>query len=169
MNVATIPVLVLNASYEPLTISSAKRVLASIVKGIAVVEEARDFMVHPRYRCPSVVRLKDFRHVPRRHLIVSRKNILLRDGWVCQYCGLKFRPAQLTMDHVMPSSRGGQDRWENLVTACKPCNHRKNDRTPEEAGMPLLRIPRPLTIHTSRSMMRLAGHEEEAWRKYLYF
>ncbi len=169
MNLATSPVLMLNGSFEPLCISSARRALTLIVKGVAVVEEARDYRVHPRYLCPSVVRLKDYRHVPRRLMVLSRKNIYLRDGYVCQYCGSKFTAVNLSLDHVVPKAQGGKSRWENLVTSCKPCNHTKGDRTPEEAGMVLIRIPRPLTIHTSRGMMRMAGHDEQSWRKYLYF
>ena len=168
-SLATSPVLVLNGSFEPLCISSARRALTLIVKGRAVIEETRDYMVHPSYRCPSVVRLKDYRHIPRRLMVLSHKNIYLRDSYVCQYCGVRFSAGNLSWDHVIPESRGGATRYENLVTCCKPCNHRKGDRTPEEAGMELLRVPRALGIHTSRGMMRMMGHEEKAWRKYLYF
>jgi hypothetical protein len=76
---------------------------------------------------------------------------------------------ELTLDHVFPRSRGGLSSWENLVAACKSCNRRKADRTPEEAEMPLLRRPRPVTIHTARGILRSQGEAEKMWSKYLYF
>jgi 5-methylcytosine-specific restriction endonuclease McrA len=163
------PVLVLNATYEAINITSARHALTLIVKGSAIVEESREIRVHRDYMLPSVVRLRNYRRIPSRVQVVSRKNLYARDNYTCQYCGEEFAAKDLTLDHVMPKSRGGMSRWENLVTCCKPCNHRKGDRTPEEAGMVLLRIPRQLTIHTSRGMLRMAGHTEQAWRKYLYF
>lgn len=169
MNTMLQPVLVLNASYEPINITGARRALVLVIKGAAVIEEARDFRAHRDFPMPSVVRLRDYRRVPKRIQVLSRKNIYIRDGYRCQYCGMEFPARELTLDHVVPSSRGGPSRWENLVACCKSCNHRKGNRTPDEAGMKVLRIPRPLTIHTSRGMLRLAGHTEAAWRKYLYY
>lgn len=75
----------------------------------------------------------------------------------------------LTLDHVIPRSRGGKSSWENLVACCRRCNHSKGDRTPEEAGMVLNRQPRPFTIHTNRHLMRAAAVEQERWQKYLFF
>lgn len=169
MNAMSQPTLVLNASYEPIFICSPKRALVLIVKGSAIVEESRDVRVHRDYMLPSVVRLRNYRNIPHRVQVVSRKNLYARDGYTCQYCGVMLAAKDLTLDHIMPRSRGGASRWENLVSACRECNRVKGDRTPEEAGMPLLRIPRVLTIHTSRGMLRMAGHTEQAWRKYLYF
>lgn len=169
MNAMTQPVLVLNGSYEPIGICGPKRALVLIVKGAATVEESRDVRVHRDYMLPSVVRLRNYRRIPSRVQVVSRRNLYARDGYTCQYCAVEFPAKDLTLDHVMPKSRGGMSRWENLVTCCRPCNHTKGDRTPEEAGMDLLRIPRKLTIHTSRGMLRMAGHTELTWRKYLYF
>jgi len=163
------PVLVLNASYEPIHIASARRALVLVIKGAAVIEEARDVMAHRDYPLPSVVRLRQYRRVPSRVQVLSRKNIYIRDGYACQYCGEVLPARDLTLDHVTPKSRGGLSRWENLVASCHKCNHTKGDRTPAEAGMTLRRVPRPLTIHTSRGMLRLAGHNEAAWRKYLYY
>jgi len=73
------------------------------------------------------------------------------------------------MDHVIPRSRGGASTWENLVACCIPCNNRKGNRTPEEAGMKLHRTPRPFTLHTSRHLMRLLGNSDDRWRKYLFY
>jgi 5-methylcytosine-specific restriction endonuclease McrA len=169
MNAMLQPVLVLNATYEPVNITGATRALVLVVKGAAVVEEARDVRAHRDYMIPSVVRLREYRRIPHRAQVLSHKNIYMRDGYTCQYCGEQFKARDLTWDHVIPVAQGGLNRWENLVACCGPCNRRKNDKTPEQAGMKLLRVPRPLTIHTSRSMMRMMGHEETSWRKYLYF
>lgn len=163
------PVLVLNASYEPVNITGARRAIVLVLKGVAVVEESRDVRPHRDFFVPSVVRLQQYRRIPQRIQMLSRKNIYVRDSYTCQYCGKVFTARELTLDHVLPRSKGGASSWENMVAACQPCNRKKNDRTPEQAGMKLLRVPKPVTIHTSRSMMRLMGHQEEAWKKYLYF
>ena len=78
-------------------------------------------------------------------------------------------PAELTLDHVIPKSRGGNSNWDNLVACCKRCNNRKGSRTPEEAGMKLARLPRPFSLHTSRHLMRLLGKSDDQWRKYLFY
>lgn len=168
-SVMTTPVLVLNASYEPVNITGARRAIVLLVKGAAVVEESHERYVHIGIQLPCVIRLRQYRRVPARVQVLSRKNVLLRDGHTCQYCGENLPSYKLTLDHVIPASRGGKSRWENLVAACEPCNRRKADRTPDEAGMPLLRMPRSMTIHTSRAVMRLMGSDEEKWKKYLYY
>jgi hypothetical protein len=84
------------------------------------------------------------------------------------YCGEKFHGADLTLDHIIPKSRGGDGSWHNLVCACKKCNHRKADRTPEEAGMKLLRRPLPASINTGRHVLRSMGMEVQEWGRYLY-
>jgi 5-methylcytosine-specific restriction endonuclease McrA len=94
---------------------------------------------------------------------------LLRDRNTCQFCGAVFPSSELTLDHVVPRSRGGRSSWENLVACCYRCNNSKGDRTPEEAGLKLARRPRPFTLHTSRQLMRLIGHRDERWRKYLFY
>ena len=163
------PVLVINASYQPLNITSIKRAMVLVIKGAAMIEESRDFRLHRDFMAPSVVRLRRYRKVPHRTQVLSRKNIYIRDQYQCQYCGQVFPARDLTLDHVVPRSKGGLSRWENLVACCSADNHRKGDRTPEEANMAVLRQPRPLTIFTSRGMIRLAGHEEPSWRKFLYY
>jgi 5-methylcytosine-specific restriction endonuclease McrA len=168
-SIAKTPVLVLNQSFEPIQFASARRAIVLIVKGRAAVVEEHDDYVHIGIRMPCVIRLREYRRIPHRSLECGRKNILIRDGYTCQYCGKKFSGHDLTLDHVMPESRGGIKTWENLVAACGPCNRRKSNRTPEEAGMPLLRRPRRMTIHTARNMMRLIGSDEKKWRRYLYF
>jgi 5-methylcytosine-specific restriction endonuclease McrA len=161
-------VLQLNASYEPLRIISAKKALTLITKGVALVEVPTSIQVHQGIFLPSVIRLRNYRHVPIRLQVVSRRNIILRDGSRCQYCGDRFESSELTLDHVIPRSRGGRNEWSNLVAACKKDNHRKADRTPEEAGMKLLRRPLPQTIHTPRFLLRSLGLEVNEWGPYLY-
>ena len=116
-----------------------------------------------------MIRLLAYRHIPQQTRALSRKNILLRDRNTCQFCGRVFPAAELTLDHVVPRSRGGRSSWENLVACCYQCNNRKGDRTPEEAGIKLVRRPRPFTLYTSRQLMRLIGHRDEKWRKYLFY
>ena len=161
-------VLVLNASYEPITICTARRAITLVMKGAAVVEECSVFTIRtPRVSVPvpSVVRLRTYRRVPRVKRSVSRKGIILRDASICQYCGRKWDSRELTLDHVVPRSRGGESSWENLVAACTRCNNRKGDRTPREAGMQLLRAPKSIGIHAKH---RLMAGDETVWSKYLF-
>jgi 5-methylcytosine-specific restriction endonuclease McrA len=166
------PVLVLNASYEPINVCAARRAIVLIIKGVASAEEFGDKTIHSSAHSldmPSVIRLLEYRRIPQQTRALSRKNILMRDRYTCQYCGASGSAANLTLDHVIPRSRGGGSSWENLATCCHPCNNKKGNRTPEEAGMKLARAPRPFTLHTSRHLMRLLGHGDQQWRKYLFY
>jgi len=167
-----VPVLVLNASYEPIHVCAARRALILVFKGVARAEESLSVALHSAtavIAVPSVIRLLEYRRIPRQTRALSRKNILMRDHYSCQYCGRSCGAGELTLDHVVPRSRGGASTWENLVAACRRCNNRKGDRLPEEAGMRLGRKPKPFTLHTSRSLMRQFGSQQETWRKYLFF
>ncbi len=166
------PVLVLNATYEPVNVCAARRALVLVLKGVAAAEEESDrFLISPsrRMRVPSVIRLLEYRRIPFQGRALSRKNILMRDRNTCQFCSKVLPAGELTLDHIIPRSRGGESTWENLVACCHPCNNRKGNRLPEEAGMKLLRRPRSFTVHTSRQLMRMMGRSDEAWRKYLFF
>jgi 5-methylcytosine-specific restriction endonuclease McrA len=166
------PVLVLNATFEPINVTAVRRALVLMLKGVAQAEEIHPSEVHSSSRAvsvPSVIRLLTYRHIPQQSRALSRKNILLRDRNTCQFCARALPASELTLDHVMPRSRGGHSSWENLVACCYECNNRKGDRTPEEAGLKLARRPRPFTLHTSRQLMRLIGHRDERWRKYLFY
>ena len=166
------PVLVLNASYEPINICGARRALVLVLKGIARTEEEHGLTLHAQrslIAMPSVIRLLEYRRIPHQTRALSRKNILLRDRNSCQYCGVVLPSGELTLDHVIPRSRGGNSTWENLVACCHDCNNRKGSRTPEEAGMRLVRQPRPFSLHTSRHLMRLLGKSDEQWKKYLFY
>ncbi len=166
------PVLVLNASYEPINVCAARRALVLVLKGVAAAEEHSQTLVHSArnaLRLPSVIRLLEYRRIPHQARSLSRKNILMRDRYTCQYCLSVLPSAELTLDHVIPRSRSGETTWENLVTSCLECNNRKGNRTPEEAGLKLARQPRPFSLHTSRHLMRLLGRSDDQWRKYLFY
>ena len=113
---------------------------------------------------PSVVRLSSFVRIPYKKIILSRKNILRRDGHRCQYCGRGDVP--LTLDHIHPRSKGGEDSWENLVAACVKCNNKKGDGTPAEAGMPLLRVP--MKPNHVTFLRHFVGNLDDRWKPYLF-
>ncbi|MBB5317165.1 HNH endonuclease [Tunturibacter empetritectus] len=167
------PVLVLNASYEPINICGARRALVLVLKGVARTEEEQGAVLHAarmRVAMPSVIRLLEYRRIPHQTRALSRKNILLRDRNSCQYCSVILTAGELTLDHVIPRSRGGLSTWENLVACCHNCNRRKgNQMLHELTDMKLQREPRPFSLHTSRHIMRMIGSADAAWRKYLYF
>src|SRR6201994_200691 len=124
------PVLVLNASYEPINICGARRALILVLKGVAKTEEEQGTVLHAavlRVPMPSVIRLLEYRRIPHQTRALSRKNILLRDRNSCQYCGVVLPAGELTLDHVIPRSRGGLSTWENLVACCHSCNRRKGN------------------------------------------
>ncbi len=165
------PVLVLNATYEPINVTAVRRAIVLVLKGVATTEEEDGFFIHSSqlaFRVPSVIRLVEFRRIPYQTRALSRKNVLLRDRYTCQFCGRVMPAHELTLDHVIPRSRGGHTDWDNLVACCHRCNNLKGDRLPEEAGLRLLRPPHPFTLHTSRQIMRMMGRADERWRKYLF-
>ena len=163
------PVLKLNASYEPLSIITARRAIEMIVVGKAVgVDDVPVIHVAKGLQVASVIRLRNYRKVPIRMQIVSKRNIVIRDGYRCMYCGRHFAGGELTLDHILPRSRGGRDTWENLVACCRADNHRKRDRTPEEADMKLIHRPLPQTIHTAKFILQRLGSEVNEWAKYLW-
>ncbi len=167
------PVLVLNASYEPINICGARRALVLVLKGVARTEEAQGAQLHSarvKVEMPSVIRLLEYRRIPHQTRALSRKNILLRDRNTCQYCGIILTAGELTLDHVLPRSRGGLSTWENLVACCHSCNRRKgNSLLHELTDMKLAREPRSFSLHTSRHIMRMIGSSDANWRKYLYY
>lgn len=166
--IAKKPVLLLNAYFEAIRIIALRDALKKITKGKAVVVLASDRQVYPGVFAPSVIRLLTYKFLPVRIPVATKKNICLRDNHTCQYCGRRFHPAALTLDHVMPRSRGGRNTWENLVAACNPCNRRKDNRTPEEAGMPLIHRVLPASVHTARGLLRSSGMMVETWAEYLF-
>ncbi|MDH7516273.1 MAG: HNH endonuclease [Bacteroidota bacterium] len=161
-------VLILNQSYEPITVCNVQKAVILVYLEKAEIVATADGKVirspSTAFPFPSVIRLTQYKRVPYRRIILSRKNILRRDNHCCQYCGTTAAP--ITVDHVIPRSQGGTDTWENLVAACIRCNNLKGDRTPEKAGMRLRSIPRRPS-HVS-FIIHSAGTVDEAWRPYLF-
>ena len=160
-------VLVLNASYEPLNITTWRRAVVMLLKGKAeALERDAGRELRPEQFLPTVIRLRQFVRVPYRSLPLTRRNIFQRDGHTCQYCGRAGE--MLSIDHVLPRSRGGSDSWENVTTACLPCNVRKGNRTPREADMPLARDPsRPSGSFSFEASRLIRSGQHQEWAKYV--
>jgi 5-methylcytosine-specific restriction endonuclease McrA len=156
--------LVLNASYQPIARVSWQRAFRLVFTGRAeVVETYEDRVIRsPRsvFPMPSIVRfLRMVTKVFRRGVSFNRRNVYLRDRGCCQYCGNRVPSNEFTLEHVIPKSQGGRTTWENIVVACIPCNRRKGDRTPQQAGLRLLTQPsRPKSLPGSRAA-------QLAWRQ----
>ena len=137
-------VLVLNASFEPLSLVSIRRAVVLLLREKAELVEATQQMVRSVSRdmpVPLVIRLVKYVRLPHRRVPATRAAVMLRDGYTCQYCGDAPGRSQLTVDHVLPRSRGGSHDWSNLATACKRCNQKKGSHLPNEAQMALRRKP----------------------------
>lgn len=167
-------VLLLNASYEPLGVVSLPRALRMVWQRSAeVLENDGDRTLRTvrfTFQCPSVVRLYDYVNVRKRRRASGgmRTKILIRDRYRCQYCAKKGTASDLTLDHIMPRSRGGQSNPENLCASCHECNQRKGDRTPDEARMPLLSNPSAMWHDLDLTALHHAAASRPEWRKYLY-
>lgn len=137
-------VLVLNFTYEAMNITSFQRAVKLIFAGKAEILHDRDRVIAStqfQMRLPSIIRMLYYIKRPMQRVSLTKKNVLIRDDYTCQYCGLRGEKL-MTVDHVVPKSRGGPSTWENLVCACMRCNNRKNNRTPHEANMGIKRKPR---------------------------
>ena len=159
-------VLVLNASFEPLNITSWRRAVILLLKGKAEQVEHNGKYIYADLPLPTVIRLIHYVRVPYKEIPLTRRNILHRDSHSCQYCG--YAGDDLTLDHVLPRSRGGGDTWENIATACVRCNIKKGNRTPKEANMPLYHQPRKpySSLHFEVAKHLKSGVDQE-WRKYV--
>ena len=132
-------VLVLNTTFLPINICSWRRAVVLLFKGKADgLENGNRSINSGKYIIPLVIKLKEYVPLPYNGVVFTRKNVFLRDNYTCQYCG---RTGNLTIDHIIPRSKGGEDVWENVVTCCVRCNNKKGDRLPEEEGMKLLGTP----------------------------
>jgi 5-methylcytosine-specific restriction endonuclease McrA len=179
-------VLVLNRSYLPVHVTSVRRAFALLYQGLAkaVNEQYETFdfdtwselsvrmhddaigTVAGLIRVPRVILLTAFDRIPKRHVRFSRLNIYARDRNSCQYCGRRHARSELNLDHVVPRSQGGRSTWENVVCSCLDCNRRKGGRTPEQAGLRLIRRPfRPRWTPVLGVLGGRAGHPE--WRPFL--
>jgi len=141
-------------------------ILIYLGKAQLVVDDKRKSLrsINKTFPWPSIIRLSFFVHVPYKRVVLTRKNILRRDGFKCAYCGRSDLP--LTIDHIIPRAKGGSDSWENLISACTFCNNRKGDRTPWEARMELHYKPfKPSHIMFIKNVV---GKLDENWKPYLY-
>jgi len=143
-------VIVLNAGYEFMGLISWRRAMTLLFSGKVEVLKESDKVVRTvskSFRIPAVIRLLKFiRQIYRREVPFSRKNVLIRDAFTCQYCGDDFLSNELTVDHIIPKVQGGENRWNNVVACCRVCNVKKGGRTPRQAGMTLVRQPFKPTI-----------------------
>lgn len=188
-------VLVLNKYYMAIHVIPVRRAFCLLVKDLAEVVttadghyQSHDFAswrefsqlrlqlrdpdddfirtIHFEIQVPRIVRLLTYDRVPRTKIKFNRRNIFARDGNRCQYCGKKYSASELSLDHILPRSRGGGLNWENIVCACVRCNVRKGGRTPAEAGMKLIKIPiKPKTSPTLNS--KLAHRKYQSWKAFL--
>jgi 5-methylcytosine-specific restriction endonuclease McrA len=165
--------LLLNSTYEPLKVISWQR--AVTLMWLGKVEVIRTYerdirSVTFKIRMPAVVRLLRFIRRKRPQISFSRRNLFARDANSCQYCGGRREPSELTYDHVVPRSLGGKTDWHNIVTCCIECNRRKGGRTPEQAGMRLLRPPRrPERLPGVLTVTISLSSAPDAWRDFLYW
>lgn len=167
-------VLLLNQTYEPLGTVSVPRAIIMVFKNSVYVEEwDGDRVLHtPRdeYPVPSVVRRRTYINIRRRREATGMKRlrVYIRDKYRCQYCGDKKNPSELTLDHILPRSRGGDNSPVNIVTACIICNNRKANRTPDEARMPLLTSQSLLRAKLERVVLCHYAEARPEWRKYIF-
>ena len=167
-------VLLLNQTYEPLGTVSVARAVIMTFKDTVTVEEFDGERVlrsaRAEFRVPSVIRRRTYLNIRRRREAAGMKRlrIYMRDKFRCQYCGEKKTAGELTLDHITPRSRGGDNSPVNVVAACVPCNTRKGDRTPAEARMPLLTSQSALRVKLERVVLCHYAEARAEWRKYLF-
>jgi 5-methylcytosine-specific restriction endonuclease McrA len=160
-------VLVLNATFEPINVCTVKRAVVLLLKDKAEVIEHSQWQLRSASQSmhrPTVIRLVTYIKIPRdtHRRKITRRAVFARDEWTCQYCGSR---GNLTVDHVIPKSKGGPSSWENIVASCAPCNRRKGDALPRQVGMRLLKQPRTPSPHV---FIRVASPTiPVAWQQYL--
>jgi len=166
-SVLTRKVLVLNQSYEPLMVINAKRAIVLMIKDkVKMLEKYRESIssVDKSFDLPSVIRLNFYVHLRYKDIILNRRNILKRDRFTCQYCNKSRNP--LTIDHIVPRNKGGEDSWENLVAACSKCNTRKGDTLLKHSSMKLLKKPRkPSKLF---HLQTYVNKNQDNWKQYLF-
>jgi 5-methylcytosine-specific restriction endonuclease McrA len=159
-------VLVLNQDFSPLMVCSVQRAFILVyLNKSEMIRTANGHKLHSvtqSFPMPSVIRLNRYVRAPYKGVALTRQNIFKRDNFQCQYCGTG---KELTLDHIIPSSRGGQHTWINLITACKSCNTRKGDYTPDEASMPLMKKPHKPSY--SLFLRELSTHLGNEWDEFL--
>ncbi|HZE06456.1 MAG TPA: HNH endonuclease [Solirubrobacteraceae bacterium] len=161
--------LVLNATYEPINVCTVRRAVVLLLKEKAELIEQAEWQLHSATSTmarPAVIRLVAYVRIPRdtHRRKITRRAVFARDDWTCQYCGAR---SNLTVDHVVPRSKGGTSTWENIVASCAPCNRRKGNAMPRQAGMRLLREPR--TPSPNVFIQVASPTIPAAWRAYLAY
>ena len=181
-------VLVLNSSWMAVHVATVRRAIGLVYQGMAEVVNPDDHSTYDfddwrdlseaytsgdviqtvsfRIRIPEVIRLRFFGRMVRKRVRFNRRNIFLRDQNTCQYCGRRFDPSELTLEHVVPRSRGGTSNWQNVVLACVACNDRKANRLPGEAGMKLVRAPKAPEWATHIGV-RLGRYRKPSWERFV--
>lgn len=158
-------VLVLNQDYSPISICSVQRafLLIYLEKAELVTEVKKMSLrsISQTFPFPSIIRIQKYVHIPYKGVVLTRHNVFKRDNFTCQYCGIR---RDLTLDHLIPRSKGGKSNWTNLVTACKSCNAKKGDYSPEQAGLQLSKMP----VKPSYVMfLKASGNDRDDWFPYL--
>ena len=186
----TMPTLVLNKSWSPVSICTTKKAIAKTMLGLAhildpetyILYNFEDWMTLPvregekairtsrtEVRVPEIIVLSEYERLPQREVKLTRRNLLIRDNYTCQYTGRRISMDTGTIDHVVPRSRGGASTWENLVMCCLEVNAKKADRTPDEAGLKLLKKPeRPKWSPVYARFARLASSNvPSSWTQFV--
>jgi hypothetical protein len=186
-DVLSAPVLLLNRHFSPVSVAAVRRAIVLLYGGSAhAIDDAgqtHDFTAWLRLpvrdgddalpiiggalRAPRVLHLLRYEMYPRMSVRLTRRNLMLRDQYQCQYCGRRPTLRDLNVDHIFPRSRGGADTWENLVVSCRLCNLKKGRRTPEEAGMLLLRKPQKPRWSTAAHILLAAREPYTEWQPFL--
>lgn len=189
-SVMNLPTLVLNKSWVPISITPVKKAISKSMIGLAWLLDTEDFSLYnfddwmnlsitdhckkiktsrKDIRLPEIIVLTEFERFPLRDVRLTRRNLLIRDNYTCQYTGAKITADDGTIDHVIPRSRGGKSTWENLVMCCKEINAKKADRTPDEANLKLLQKPeKPKWSPIYARFARLAAHNvPKSWLKFI--
>jgi hypothetical protein len=186
-DVLSLPVLLVNRHFAPVTVATARRAFVLLYGGAAHAlddeGDSHDFnawfklplrnsddplpIVGGAVRVPRVLHLLRYDRAPRFTVRLTRKNLMIRDQHQCQYCGRRPSQRELNLDHVVPRSRGGQDSWENLVVSCRVCNLKKGRRTPAEAGLTLLRPPHVPRWSTATQILLVTRRPYEEWQPFL--
>lgn len=166
--------LLLNSSYEPISVISAQKAIKLLFLGKVYVVIEGDVTwrsISIAIRVPSVVRMINYvkgLSGKRDNIKMTRKNIMIRDKYTCQYCGLKKGLGNLNIDHVIPKSQGGKSVWENLVVSCVKCNNKKDNKTPKQAGLELKKVPKkPDFIMFTFTLGR--NNIPKSWLDYMYW
>lgn len=186
----TLPTLVLNKGWTPISIMPVKKAITKVMSDLARIVDPDDYQLytfedwmnlpvkegdlfistsHSKVRVPEIIVLQEYEKLPQREVKLSRRNLLIRDNYTCQYTGKRITMDTATMDHVIPRSKGGGSTWENLVMCCLDINAKKADRTPDEAGLKLLKKPeRPKWNPVYARFARLASSAvPPSWSKFI--